>query len=157
MGNFSELDMYLFGHGVHYEIYNKLGAHKYTKDNKDGVIFDLWAPHAKEVFLIGEFNNWDEKSCEMERIAPVQMGIYEIFVPEAREGQLYRYLIITENGEKIYKSDPYASWGELRPGTASRISFIDKFKWTDEKWLQKRIDNKETLYEQPLSIYELHP
>ncbi len=157
MGYFSELDMYLFGHGVHYEIYNKLGAHRYTKDNKDGVIFDLWAPHAKEVFLIGEFNNWEETSHKMEKVAPTQMGIYELFVPKAREGQLYRYLIITAGGKKIYKSDPYAASGELRPGTASRISFIDKFKWSDEKWVNKRIENKDTIHEQPLAIYEVHP
>ena len=146
-----ELDHYLFGQGNHYEIYKKLGAHEVTAGKK-GVYFAVWAPHAKSVSVIGEFNGWDAAADRMERQEP--LGIYTVFVPEAKDGQMYKYCIETESGELIYKADPFANYAELRPGTASRITDISHLKWTDDRWMEsrKKWDNKEN----PLSIYEVH-
>ena len=146
-----ELDHYLFGQGNHYEIYKKLGAHEVTAGKK-GVYFAVWAPHAKSVSVIGEFNGWDAAADRMERQEP--LGIYTVFVPEAKDGQMYKYCIETQSGELIYKSDPFANYAELRPGTASRITDISHLKWTDDRWMEsrKKWDNKEN----PLSIYEVH-
>ena len=146
-----ELDHYLFGQGNHYEIYKKLGAHEVTAGKK-GVYFAVWAPHAKSVSVIGEFNGWDAAADRMERREP--LGIYTVFVPEAKDGQMYKYCIETQSGELIYKADPFANYAELRPGTASRITDISHLKWTDDRWMEsrKKWDNKEN----PLSIYEVH-
>ncbi len=155
MGNFTELDMYLFGQGTHYDIYKKFGAHPTTVKGKPGVMFDVWAPHAKKVSVIGTFNGWDETQHEMERLEPIETGIYELFIPEAAEGDLYKYLIETPEGDKLYKADPYASYAEIRPGTASKIYDISKIKWTDNTWMKKRQETKE-LYARPMAIYEVH-
>ena len=154
MGKFSELDMYLFGQGTHYDIYHKLGAHILEEDGKSGVSFSVWAPHAQKVFVIGSFNDWDETADEMERLEP--MGIYELFIPEVKEGDLYKFYIETADGKKLYKSDPFAFSSELRPGTASRVADIDSFKWTDTRWMKKRKGMKD-IQEQPMAIYEVHP
>lgn len=156
MNNFSELDMYLFGQATHYDIYKKMGAHVHSKDGINGVYFDVWAPHAKEVAVIGEFNDWNETSHMMKRLMDPDMGIYELFVPEATPGQLYKFLIYTPDGDKLYKADPYASMAEERPGTASRIVAPFSYKWADEKWMKER-KAQENFWEQPLSIYEVHP
>ena len=146
-----ELDHYLFGQGNHYEIYKKFGAHEVTAGKK-GVYFAVWAPHAKSVSVIGEFNGWDAAADRMERQEP--LGIYTVFVPEAKDGQMYKYCIETQSGELIYKADPFANYAELRPGTASRITDVSHLKWTDDRWMEsrKKWDNKEN----PLSIYEVH-
>ncbi|MCI8894678.1 MAG: 1,4-alpha-glucan branching protein GlgB [Lachnospiraceae bacterium] len=154
MGNFSEMDMYLFGHGTHYDIYKKMGAHPQKKDGVKGVNFMVWAPHAARVSVVGSFNNWDETVHVMERLEP--MGIYELFVPEASEGDLYKYCIKTAAGNLIHKADPFASYCELRPGNASRVADIDHFKWTDGRWMEKRRQTKD-LQEKPMAIYEVHP
>ena len=156
MGNFTELDMYLFGQATHYDIYKKLGAHLVKKRGKSGVLFDVWAPHASEVWVIGTFNDWNEQSHPMERLNPTGIGIYETFVAGAQEGDLYKYLILTSDGRKLYKADPYANSAEMRPGTASRITDITKFRWTDGIWMNKRAAIKD-VYEEPMSIYEVHP
>lgn len=156
MGNFSELDMYLFGQATHYDIYKKMGAHPQTRRNKDGICFAVYAPHAAKVFVIGEFNNWNETSHEMERLEPTEVGIYELFVPGLGTGSLYKYLIETPDGKKLYKADPYANFAEVRPGTASRIVDIEHFNWTDDEWMKKRAALK-SMDNQPMSIYEVHP
>ena len=156
MGNFSELDAYLFGQGTHYDIYKKLGAHPAKAGGKTGVNFAVWAPHAKRVFVIGEFNDWNETRDEMKRVEPEGIGVFETFLPEAKVGMLYKYLIETEEGEFLYKADPYANEAELRPGTASRITDITKFKWTDTKWMKER-NACENPYNKPMAIYEVHP
>ena len=155
MSNFTDLDGYLFGQGTHYDIYKKLGAHKGKKGKESGYYFDVWAPHASSVAVIGEFNNWDETRNFMQRVEPESQGVFETFIPEAKEGQLYKYLICTENGEKLYKADPYATYSELRPGTASIIYDNTKFKWTDSAWMKHRKSGN--FWEKPLAIYEVHP
>lgn len=156
MSNFTDLDMYLLGQATHYDIYKKMGAHVATVNKKKGVYFDVWAPHAAAVAVIGEFNDWDESANMMERVEDSDMGIYETFVPGAKPGQLYKFLIYTSDGRKLYKADPYAAEAELRPGTASRIAKDFKYKWTDEEWMKTR-ESQENFWEQPMSIYEVHP
>ena len=147
-----ELDQYLFGQGTHYEIYKKLGAHKVTIKGKEGVYFAVWAPNARRVAVIGDFNDWDFEANYMERHDPV--GIYTCFVPGAKEGDLYKFCIETAQAKRIFKADPFANYAELRPGTASRITDIDHFKWSDREWMTSREnwDNRVN----PMSIYEVH-
>lgn len=147
-----ELDHYLFGQGNHYEIYKKLGAHKVTRGKKTGAYFAVWAPHAKAVTVVGEFNDWDMEANPMERGEP--LGIYTCFIPGVKEGEMYKFCIETYSGQHIFKADPYANYAELRPGTASRIADITGLKWTDEIWMEKRA--KWGHREEPLSIYEVH-
>ena len=155
MGNFTELDMYLFGQATHYDIYKKLGAHPAEIRKKKGILFDVWAPHAAEVYVIGTFNDWNETANPMRRLEPAGIGIFEAFIPKAELGDLYKYLIITPDGRKLYKADPYANYAEVRPGTASRIADIEHFKWTDDKWMDKR-KQTEDVYAEPMAIYEVH-
>ena len=147
-----ELDQYLFGNGTHYELYKKMGAHLVTVDGVKGVYFAVWAPHAKSVSVIGEFNEWDLNADLMQRHDP--MGIYTKFVPGAKEGQLYKFCIETQNGVKIDKADPFANYAELRPGNASRITDISNLKWSDSSWMKKREKWDEKT--NPMSIYEVH-
>ena len=148
-----DLDQYLFGQGTHYDIYKKLGAHKTKKNGKAGVYFAVWAPNAKGVSLIGDFNGWDETSHPMKRLEP--LGIYEVFVPGLEEGALYKYYITTRDGRGLYKADPYANAAELRPGTASKVADITRFRWGDGAWIQAR--QKQDVNAMPISIYEVHP
>ena len=158
MAFFSELDSYLFGQSTHYEIYQKLGAHLIKEGGKKGVVFDVWAPRAEKVYVIGSFNQWNETSHEMKRVEPQEMGVFELFIPEAKEGDLYKYLIVSQSGAKLYKADPYASYGELRPGNASVVCDISHFKWSDSNWMKQRDkESQESLMEKPLAIYEVHP
>ena len=150
---FTELDQYLFGQGTHYDVYRKLGAHPLKDGKKEGVYFAVWAPNAQAVSVIGEFNDWDEQADLMTKAGPI--GVFEIFVPEAKIGQLYKFFIVGMNGEHIYKADPYANEAELRPGTASRITDIQSYKWKDATWMknrQKFDENKDAM-----AIYEVHP
>ena len=147
-----ELDQYLFGQGNHYEIYQKMGAHKVTVNGEDGVYFAVWAPHARRVAVVGDFNGWDFEANYMERQEP--MGIYTCFVPGVKEGDLYKFCIETQQGKRIFKADPFANYAELRPGTASRVTDISHLKWTDDAWmeLRKTWDH----HTSPMSIYEVH-
>ncbi len=147
-----ELDQYLFGEGKHYEIYHKMGAHKVVNDGKDGVYFAVWAPNAKRVSVVGDFNDWDAQRNHMDRQEPI--GIYTCFIPDVQEGALYKYCIETLQGTQIFKADPFANYAELRPGTASRVTDLSKIQWSDDKWLEKR--SKWNTKEYPMSIYEVH-
>lgn len=156
MANFSELDRYLFGQATHYDIYRKLGAHPTEQYGRRGVCFDLWAPNARRVWVIGTFNDWDETANEMKSLNPESMGIFELFIPGIKEGELYKFLIETKEGKRLYKADPFANYAELRPGTASAIADIEHFQWTDEKWMTMRAQSKD-VYANPVAIYEVHP
>ena len=116
-GFISDLDCYLFGAGTHYEIYQKLGAHPKTYKGKEGIYFAVWAPHAREVHLVGDFNNWNPEANPMERIS--ESGIWEIFNPGMKLGELYKFAITTQSGRILHKADPFAFSAEYRPGTAS--------------------------------------
>lgn len=149
---FGELDHYLFGQGTHYKIYKKLGAHKATVNGVTGVYFAVWAPNARRVSVVGEFNDWDFEKHYMDRQEP--MGVYTCFVEEAKEGDLYKFCIETAQGKRIFKADPYANYAEVRPGTASIITDISDLKWSDQDWLATR--EKWDMKKNPLSIYEVH-
>ena len=147
----SDWDQYLFGQGNHYEIYKKLGAHLTEKDGVAGTYFAVWAPRAKSVKLIGEFNNWDGRNHEMSRLEP--LGIYELFVPGIVEGTTYKYLIDGADGNLHYKCDPYGFSAEMRPGTASKVADLS-YNWKDAKWMEARA--QQDTNKMPMSIYEVH-
>ena len=149
-----ELDQYLFGQGTHYDIYKKLGAHVATNEGKKGVYFAVWAPHAAQVHVVGDFNDWEEnEKYEMTCVGGI--GIYEVFVEGIGVGELYKFLITTKDGRKLYKADPYGNQAEFRPGTASRVTDISKLKWADARWIKAR--EKKNVDEMPMAIYEVHP
>ena len=148
----SEADQYLFAQGTHYDIYKKLGAHPTVQEGREGVFFGVWAPNAESVHVIGSFNGWDETANPMKKIGPG--GIHTAFVPGVGEGELYKYLITTPYGEKLYKADPFANSAELRPGTASKTADISGFRWTDGVWMKER--SGKDYNKEPLAIYECH-
>ncbi|HJB91675.1 MAG TPA: 1,4-alpha-glucan branching protein GlgB [Candidatus Eisenbergiella merdigallinarum] len=148
----SEADQYLFAQGTHYDIYKKLGAHLSEENGKKGVTFAVWAPHAQSVHVVGSFNGWDESAHPMEKLGPG--GIYMTFVPGIGAGEMYKFLITAKDGRKLYKSDPFANYAELRPGTASVIADLSKIRWSDGKWMEER-DQKD-MTKEPLAIYECH-
>ena len=106
MSNFTEMDCYLFGQATHYDIYRKMGAHKMTIEGEEGVCFDVWAPHADRVYVIGEFNGWNETSHEMKRVTPETMGVYELFVPGVQIGCMYKFPDYRAGRKKAVQSRP---------------------------------------------------
>ena len=148
----SEADQYLFAQGTHYDIYKKLGAHPSVQDGQKGMFFAVWAPNAASVHVIGTFNEWNETANPMKKLGPG--GIHAVFIPGVGVHELYKFLITTPYGEKLYKADPFANSAELRPGTASRTVDISGFKWTDDSWMKER-EGKDYNHE-PLAIYECH-
>jgi len=148
----TKVDTYLFGQGTNYEIYNKMGSHIAIKDGIPGVYFSVWAPAAKKVYVVGDFNDWNTNGYDCKPVS--DGGVYDIFIPGAKKGQLYKYLIITQDGETLYKADPYANSAQLRPETASVITDLNQFEWSDSNWIQKKVE--EDHLKVPLSIYEVH-
>ncbi len=114
--------------------------------------FAVWAPHAVNVSVIGEFNDWIGFDHNMEMNN--ESGIWELFVPDVKEGCAYKYVISTQDGRTLYKTDPYGFYSEVRPETASKVFNIDKYNWKDHEWIAKK--SRENHYEQPMSIYECH-
>lgn len=151
-GFLTETDRYLFGNGTHYEIYEKLGAHPKTIDQKDGIYFAVWAPHAAAVGVVGDFNQWDPETTPMHLLG--SSGIYEVFVPDLSVDALYKFAIFTKNGKILYKADPFAFQSEYRPGTASITTDLSKFNWKDSAWMKKRAQTDPVT--SPISIYEVH-
>lgn len=148
----SEADQYLFAEGTHYDIYKKLGAHPSVENGEKGMFFGVWAPNAEKIYVIGTFNDWKEDMYEMKRLGPG--GIHALFIPGVEVNELYKYLIWTPDGRKLYKADPFANYAELRPGSASKTTDLSTFEWTDGSWMTERAakdHNKE-----PLAIYECH-
>jgi len=148
----SEADQYLFAQGTHYDIYKKLGAHPSEEDGVRGMYFAVWAPNATEVHVTGSFNEWDEASHPLTRLG--QGGIYGAFVPGVGTGELYKFLITTQDGRKLYKADPFANAAEYRPGTASVTTDISGIKWSDDTWMGARC--KKDWNAEPIAIYECH-
>ena len=148
----TEADRYLFGQGTHYEIYDKLGAHPAEKNGRSGIYFAVWAPNAEKVFVVGDFNCWNGERYEMTRLG--DSGIYELFTEEAAVGDKYKYLIISKDKRPLYKADPYANYAELRPNTASIVTDLGGFKWSDDRWIKSM--NKKLSWKEPMAIYEVH-
>ena len=152
LGFITELDRYLFGQGTHYKIFEKLGAHPKTYKGKAGMYFAVWAPHAKAVGVVGDFNGWDPDAAPMSPLA--DSGIYEAFIPGVGLGELYKFAITTQEGMILFKADPYAVHAEFRPGTASITEDINGFKWDDAAWMETR--KKADPVKSPMAIYEVH-
>ena len=155
----SEMDQYLFATGTHYEIYKKMGAHICEQDGVQGVYFAVWAPNAQWVHVVGNFNGWNEDSHPMNKLG--DGGIYGLFVPGIGEYEVYKYLVRTPDGRKLYKADPFANMGQIRPDNASVVADLTGFEWNDQDWMQKReapqADGSPVdVQKRPLSIYECH-
>ena len=149
----TEMDRYLFGQGTHYEIYKLMGAHPTKQKGKDGVYFAVWAPRAQEVAVVGDFNGWDPNENIMK--CDNDMGIYQLFIPGVKSGDLYKFCITSPSGELLYKADPYANYAEKRPGNVSRVYDITNFKWNDSVWMKNR--QNYDVNKNAMSIYEVHP
>ncbi len=147
---FSDVDLYLFGEGTHYRIYEQLGAHLTQRDGKSGVYFAVWAPNAQNVSLVGDFNNWQAEHTNLKRNT---MGIWEIFMPGMKEGDKYKYAVKNHHGYNCFKTDPHGFEQEIRPATASVVRDIS-YTWGDRAWLTQRHENHS--YEKPISVYEVH-
>jgi len=148
----SDLDIYLFSQGNHYQIYEKLGAHPMNIKGVSGVLFAVWAPNAMRVSVIGDFNQWDGRRNPMRIIQ--NSGVWELFIPGIKNFDKYKFEIKSLNGNLIEKSDPYANFAELRPSTASLVYDITKYKWNDKQWYDK-ISSRDKL-NIPMNIYEVH-
>ncbi|MFI5421350.1 MAG: 1,4-alpha-glucan branching protein GlgB, partial [Nitrososphaerales archaeon] len=148
-----ELDLYLFGEGTHRKIYEKLGAHIMTINQVPGVHFSVWAPNAKLVSLVGDFNHWNVGENPM--ILRGASGVWELFIPRTKENEVYKFAIKpAEGGKIILKTDPYAFRTELRPRTAAIVAKLDH-EWKDQEWMEKRRTEFHPL-EAAISIYEMH-
>lgn len=150
---FGELDQYLFAHGVHYNIYELMGSHPMTHLGVKGTSFVVWAPSAKRVSLVADFNHWDGRTHPMRALG--RSGVWELFVPGIDVGEKYKYEIKTQTNEILIKADPYAFSSEIRPFTASIVSDIESYQWKDSRWIEKRSQEKSTI-SKPMNIYEVH-
>ena len=150
----SDFDLYLFGQGKDYRIYDKMGAHLRTINGMTGVTFVLWAPNARSVSVIGDFNGWQHGATPMHR-RHNDLGVWECFVPGLTEGSLYKYAITSQfNDYTVEKGDPYGFAVQLRPHTASKVADIHRHPWQDEAWMQTRAEHQQL--SSPISIYEVH-
>ena len=148
----TEFDVHLFREGRHLNIYEKLGSHCITHNGVDGTLFAVWAPSAREVFVIGSFNDWNRKS---HRLFPRldSSGIWEGFIPHVKVGDIYKYLILSEHGEELEKGDPYARSWEVPPKTAS-VVWESHYQWNDSGWMRER--HAHNSLQAPISVYEMH-
>lgn len=148
----SDFDLYLFGEGNHHKLYEKLGAHRTTKNGISGVYFACWAPNAKKVSLIGNFNHWDGRKHMMRTRG--SSGVWELFIPELPVGTLYKYEIKTQSGHLYQKTDPFAFGAEVRPRSACVVTDLSNYTWNDQDWMEKRTHTDPLPL--PLSVYEVH-
>lgn len=148
----TENDIKKFDAGIHYMIYEKMGAHMMTMQGTSGVYFAVWAPCAMRVSVVGDFNLWDGRRHQMRRLD--DSGIFELFIPGLKEGSIYKYEIKNRKGEPMLKADPYGNYCELRPNNASVVWDLSQYSWTDQQWMKDRAaqDTKD----KPLAIYEVH-
>ena len=148
----SEFDRHLFGAGTHYEIYEKMGGRLMTHEGARGAAFSVWAPNAKAVSVIGDFNNWDARRSPMRRLG--ESGIWELFLPAAAEGDKYKFHVTQCDGRVVDKTDPYGVYAEVRPNNASVLYPLKRYKWKDRRWITAR--RKYDFRTAPMNIYEVH-
>jgi len=148
----TDYDMHLIAEGTHYKKYEKLGAHVRQVAGVSGVQFGVWAPNARRVSVVGNFNHWDG------RVHPMRLrglsGVWELFIPSLSEGEIYKFEILSPTGALLLKSDPYGFHAETRPRTGSVVFDMNRYTWRDEQWMEKRLSAN--ALEKPLSIYEVH-
>lgn len=147
-----DMDVYLFGEGNHLEMYKKLGAHICEQDGVKGVSFAVWAPNAKRVSVVGNFNNWDGRTHLMRKYP--SCGVWDIFVPNIAEGEVYKYEVKSNQDHVVTKTDPVGFFAEMRPKTASVVYDITKYNWNDAQWFEGKKDHN--AFDKPMSIYEVH-
>ena len=148
----SEFDRYLLAEGTFHRAYQKLGAHLTDRDGRQGVQFAVWAPNAKRVSVVGDFNSWDASANRME---PSSAGVWESFVPGARQGDVYKYRLESKfRAYQVDKADPFGFAAEIRPQTASRVWDLGDYSWHDSAWMAGR--RKNNSLDAPISIYEVH-
>ena len=150
---FGELDSHLFTQGVHYKIYDKMGARVARHQGIKGVKFCVWAPNARRVSLVGDFNSWNSMTNPMRSLGAC--GVWELFVPGLSEGTHYKFEIKTQEGSTHLKADPYALYSQMRPQTASIVANVESYTWCDQEWMSQRRLKAGNL-SQPMSIYEVH-
>ncbi len=149
----SDYDLHLFGEGKLYKAYDKLGAQMCQHQGVEGVSFAVWAPNAKRVSVVGDFNEWDGRRHLMQ--SREGSGMWEIFIPDLPEGEVYKYEILSRSGDAPFlKADPYATAAELRPKTASVVRTTTRYEWNDQEWMSKRGEQDPLV--SPCSIYEVH-
>ena len=145
--------IYLFHQGTNFQAYRMFGAHLGRENDRDGVRFSVWAPHAADVYLIGEWNDWKRsEDCKLHKLD--NSGIWTIFKPEFTVDYTYKYEIYTTGGNVLQKADPYAFWSELRPGTASKVANLDGYSWQDSSWYEQLAAQRGQ--PRPMNIYEVH-
>lgn len=149
---FTDSDLKKFEAGIHYGIYNKMGAHPMTIKGTPGVYFSVWAPCAMRVSVVGDFNLWDGRRHQMRKLG--DSGIFELFIPGVKKGAIYKYEVKFRNGDPALKADPYANYAELRPNTASVVWDLNQYEWNDREWMDRRA--KTDTKTNPMSIYEVH-
>ena len=140
-----------FQAGICYDIYEKLGAHPMTVQGVEGVNFAVWAPNALRVSVVGDFNRWDGRTCQMHCL---DSGIFELFIPGLKAGDLYKYEIKAKGGLTYLKADPYANAAQMRPDTASVVADLRDYEWQDQEWMRTRGEKQG--YQDPMFIYEVH-
>ncbi len=151
---FSDFDLYLFGQGKNYRIYDKMGAHPRVVNGISGVNFAVWAPGADAISVIGDFNNWNRGAAPM-HLRHNDLGVWECFAPNVSIGALYKYAIYSRyNNYSVDKTDPYGFAAELRPNTASIVTDIHQHAWQDSTWMSHREERQRV--SAPVSIYEVH-
>ncbi|MDU7033337.1 MAG: 1,4-alpha-glucan branching protein GlgB [Finegoldia magna] len=148
----NETDVYLFHEGNNNNLYKFLGSHIYTDDIGTYTRFLVWAPNAKNVNLVGDFNNWNDYSLPLRKLQDGE--IWEICIRNVKIFDSYKYRIVNQDSDVLYKADPFAFHSELRPKTASKVYDIEGYKWNDKKWLKKR--EKTDKFNSPMSIYEIN-
>ena len=148
----SELDTYLFGRGTHYTIYEKLGAHPAEENGQSGVYFAVWAPNARSVSVVGDFNGWAAGQNRMQPIA--ESGIFDLFIPGLGAHALYKFAVETKTGDILFKADPYGNQSQLRPDNASVVANLSSYNWQDDNWMASR--KTQDVKKRPMSIYEVH-
>lgn len=147
----SDFDHYLMGEGSHERSYEKMGSHLVEIDGIRGVHFAVWAPNARQVYLMGDFNSWNGESHPL---SSSSSGIWTLFVPQLGENTVYKYRVVSQSGESFEKADPYGFAMELRPKTASVVTDLDRYQWSDSDWMNRRVEQQNL--GRPISIYEVH-
>lgn len=145
-------DIYLFSNGMWQRAWEKMGAHRDVQNGTEGWMFRVWAPQVVSVHLVGDFNGWDPLSTPLTRAN--NSDIWEAFVPGLQLGDLYKYAIKSDEGELLWKADPFGFFAETCPGTASRLWDISGYAWKDATWLRRRAERD--IMKSPLNIYEVH-
>ena len=147
-----DIDLYLLGEGKHRRLFEKLGAHRMTHNGADGISFAVWAPAAREVRVVGDFNSWDGRANPMQKLG--ESGVWETFVPDVPDGANYKFEIVDIAGHLVLKTDPYAFATEIPPDTASKV-YTPSYKFADDDWMTRR--SSADPYAGPMSAYEVHP